>query len=733
MTNLDELVQPHFRSFCCIPSSNRALSFLFTSLCFCLYTCVSQAVRSQHVGEVLAPASKALVLWAANNASPRPHPSDSSPNSNENEAHYDEVALSALHQQHKQRAEVALAALLPRLNAAERLAAEERDELVDLFEATNMDEDDDSTLGRKGSFSNGSGSGSSIVAPNIVYLPQCMGGGLGTVQARRSALFGGVTSAAAPALGANMSIISSICGSSNNDSSGGTSSGSSGIGRRVAAAVVVPALSGTSRALRRQIAREEDVRRGVAQVVAAQQQHRTRLLAREIAVAASTEDCLPGSPLPSPLSTLPSSTAQSQLPSQALLPLRLLSTPPTTPSSRDSSSGRVGLGWRLCEDFEGTWPGRRRIVLRPSATDTNPWDRVIATALLDGPSAHDDESGYYSSSGNLESAEASLDQSFVLDRPTSTVDGTSPTQQQQQQQGPVLSRSGSGESGSGADADAQAVALSEALVQLGYSARAKVNAASAAAGGGSEEWGLVGEKPNGELEVTDLTPETSPFSSSSSSSASSSNEDAQSTAAAHAAVAQALHQNEDDDNDDNDMVGDSNAAGGATGTSNAFAAIGGTSSSGSGSICGSAEAHLGADDALLSPSSVTVSYGPLAGPPAPRINPGDTTSGVAVTMVTPAALYRGELVLASGQRLCFTPEADPSILTRKAAAAAASREGGSQGDSSGCSGNNSSEPEEGRRWPRRERWQLRLLDGCFLRRYRLRDTVRLDFHEDIMI
>jgi hypothetical protein len=85
-------------------------------------------------------------------------------------------------------------------------------------------------------------------------------------------------------------------------------------------------------------------------------------------------------------------------------------------------------------------------------------------------------------------------------------------------------------------------------------------------------------------------------------------------------------------------------------------------------------------------------------------------------MVTPAALFRGELVVSGGLRLCFTPEADPSVLARKAAAASQSSSS-SSGGGAGQLGR-----DEGRRWPRRERWHLRLLDGCLLRRFRLRDT-----------
>jgi len=697
------------------------------------YVCVHQAVRSQHVGEVLAPASKALVLWAANNntSTTKPLPPGSPVKSSES-GNGDDASRLSLQQQQQKRAEVALAALLPRLNAAERLAAEERDELVDLFEATNMDEDFSEFLGQQkgvgsiGSSSGGGGGSSSNVAfvDTTVSLPQCMGGGLGTVQARRSALLGGIASGGAAAVsivGTNMNVASSI-----RDSSGDCVWS---LSHSVAAPVAVPALSGTSRALRRQLAKDEDVRRGVSQVVAAQQQHRTRLLARELAVALSTEDYLPGNPLPSPMiPLLPRKSHLSQLSTSQAMPLSLLSTPISSNAHR---AGAVGLGWRLCEDFEGTWPARRRIVLRPSSIETNPWDRVLSTALLDATSAHDEE-GYdsSSSSGNLESAEAPLDQSFVLDRSPSadsnTVGEPSPQPRQQQHLGPG-SPSGSGLSGSGADAEA----LSNALMQLGYSARASATAAAsrtsaptatgavAAAGGASEEWGLVGEKADGELEVTDMTPDTSASSSSSSSAPA---EDVQTTAAAHTAVAQALHQNEDDDDDE--MMTDNNAAAGAG------------ASSGGISISGSAEeAHAGADDTLL-PPSVTLPYGPLAGPSAPRVNPSDKTSAVEVIMVTPAALYRGELVLASGQRLCFTPEADPSILTRKAAAANAAggsrcgTQGSSQDDSSSSSSSSGSasrgtgsESDEGRRWPRRERWHLRLLDGCFLRRFRLRDTV----------
>ena len=105
-------------------------------------------------------------------------------------------------------------------------------------------------------------------------------------------------------------------------------------------------------------------------------------------------------------------------------------------------------------------------------------------------------------------------------------------------------------------------------------------------------------------------------------------------------------------------------------------------------------------DALLHDPRVACSLGPSAGAPPPPAR--DVTGPTyAVRMVTPTAAFLGFLSL-TNRRLHFVPKGDPST-----GAAAA------DGD----------DDDEGvKKWPRRERWLLRELEGVFLRRFRLRDT-----------
>jgi hypothetical protein len=130
-------------------------------------------------------------------------------------------------------------------------------------------------------------------------------------------------------------------------------------------------------------------------------------------------------------------------------------------------------------------------------------------------------------------------------------------------------------------------------------------------------------------------------------------------------------------------------------------------------------------DAGLCELNVNIQFGPRAGPPAaPHVH---SLHGIAslgtnhkhdksievkynVVMVTPSASYKGELIL-TRRHVYFEPLAvDDSFHENdkdNAASAPADR---------------INEDEGLKRWPRRERWPLKSVEGIYLRRFRLRDT-----------